>query len=236
MYKQIKYDIDDCVKNYFNNVKTYTPLKKKDERMLLEDYLKNGNLTARNKLINANLKYACTIANTYRGKGVDFSELISEANSGLIESIEKFDLSKDVKLITYAKWWIMQRLNLCITNKFKHVASELPSDHQEQIATDSDDKSEVSINKEYEALVADDIDYDKNNEDRKILLNKLLGNLSERERDIIELYYGINCKNHNLEDVGKIYGITKERTRQIIESAFKKVRTSALLIDEPIYF
>jgi RNA polymerase primary sigma factor len=236
MYKQVKFDIDDCVKSYFNDVKGYTPLKKQDERVLLEDYLVNGNKVSRDKLIKCNLKYASSIANSYRGKGVDYSELISEANDGLIEGIEKFDLSKDVKLITYAKWWIIQRIKMCISNRFKHTTSDLPSDHQEQVTDECDDHVETSINKDYETLVADEMDSDKNIEDKRILLNRLMENLSERERDIIELYYGINCKPRNLEDVGKIYGITKERTRQIIECAFKKVRTNALLIDEPLYF
>ena len=61
-------------------------------------HLENGNLSSRNKLINSNLKYACSLANSYRGRGVDFSELISEANSGLIESIDRFDTKQNVKL------------------------------------------------------------------------------------------------------------------------------------------
>jgi RNA polymerase primary sigma factor len=237
MHKQINYDIDECVKNYFKSVQTYTPLKKKDERALIEDYLLNGNISSRDKLIKANLKYASSIANTYRGRGVDYAELISEANAGLIESIDKYDLSKNVKLITYAKWWIVWHLNTCIANKYKHIADELPTDHQEQIDDEHiSDMNEIVNNKNYEAYVADEIDSDKKNEDRKHLVSNLLDCLSERERDIIEMYFGINCNQINLEEIGEVYGITRERTRQIIEAAFKKVRSKAILIDEPIYF
>ena len=98
------------------------------------------------------------------------------------------------------------------------------------------DMNEIVNNKNYEAYVADEIDSDKKNEDRKHLVSNLLDCLSERERDIIEMYFGINCNQINLEEIGEVYGITRERTRQIIEAAFKKVRSKAILIDEPIYF
>lgn len=228
-------DIDECVSCYFKNIKDFTSLKKSDERVLLENYLLRNDISSRNKLIKSNLKYAISIANNYRGKGVDFSELISEANDGLIEAIDKFDMSKDVKLITYAKWWIVQRLNMCLSNKRKHASEELPTDHQEQIDEDNEHYKHISTNKDYESIVADEMDVNKNNDDRKLMVAKLLDILNEREREIIELYYGINCNIHNLEEVGSIYNITKERTRQIIESAFKKIRSKALLIDEPVY-
>ena len=52
----------------------------------------------------------------------------------------------------------------------------------------------------------------------------------------IELYYGINGEQLNLEEIGSIYGITKERTRQIMESAMKKIRSHAMLIDKAICY
>ena len=164
------------------------------------------------------------MANTYRGKGVALSELISEANSGLMEAIDKFDLSKDVKVITYAKWWIMQRLNNCITNNSKFKTDELPTDHEKQNRND-DDYEVVSD----EFIIEDDIDYEKNENTKKEYINTLLSCLNQREYDIVSLYYGLNGDNHTLEEIGEQYNLTKERIRQIIENSLTKVRTEALM-------
>ena len=68
------FDIDDTVKHYFNLIEKSKPLSKEQEHKLLLDYRKNKNIAARNKLIVANLKFACSIASTYRGRGVCFGD------------------------------------------------------------------------------------------------------------------------------------------------------------------
>ena len=221
-------DFDDSVKYYFDSLKHFKPLKKKEERKLLEEYLNKGNLNARDTLIKCNLKYACTLANSYRGKGVEFSDLIAEANNGLIESIEKYDLNKNVKLITYAKWWIMQRLNNCVSNNYKFLTDDLPTDHEKQKENDEDITNETTSN-EYEKMVADEIDSDTHTLEVKYYVSELLNVLSEREREILEMYFGINGTYNNLEDIGKQFNITKERTRQIIEKSLLKLRSKAML-------
>ena len=131
----------------------------------------------------------------------------------------------------------MQRLGAYITNRIKHSGDDLPSDHQDQYDDNDDNiQSETCHNKQYESLVADDIDNERKNEERKQIIYSLLEHLDERERDIIELYYGINGEQLNLEEIGSIYGITKERTRQIMESAMKKIRSHAMLIDKAICY
>ena len=224
MAEKINLDIDETVKKYFKDLKEYKPLSKSKEQNLLRTYHNEGNLMARDLLIKSNLKYACSMANTYRGKGVALSELISEANSGLMEAIDKFDLSKDVKVITYAKWWIMQRLNNCINNNGKFKTDELPTDHEKQNGND-DDYEVVSD----EFIIEDDIDYEKNENIKKEYINTLLSCLNQREYDIISLYYGLNGDNHTLEEIGEHYNLTKERIRQIIENSLTKVRTEALM-------
>lgn len=227
-------DFDESIKQYFNNLKNFKPLKKKDERVLLEDYLQNGNINARNILIQSNLKYACTLANSYRGKGVELSELISEANNGLIESIDKYDLSKNVKVITYAKWWIIQRLNNCVVSNYKALTDDLPTDHEKQHSDiNNDEHISHHTTKECEHFIADEID-NENNLELKQTISELLDCLNERERDFVEMYYGINGSYYNLEDIGNMYNITKERTRQIIEKSLLKVRSNAMLMERKV--
>lgn len=225
MATTIKLDIDDSIREYFYSIKDTKPLKRKEERKLLLDYRLNGNIKSRDRLITSNLKYACTLANAYRNKGVDFSELISEANDGLIEAIEKYDLSQDVKLITYARWWITQRIRACLAREYNEQCDDLPTDREKQC----EDDEEVIVNQDFNKLFVDEDIYDKKN-DKKLYLNKLLTALTEREKTIISCYYGLYGKMENLESIGDNYGITKERVRQIIEHSLKKIRTKALIM------
>ena len=214
-------DINESVKEYFKSLNGVKPLKRKEERNLLFEYHINKNIDARNKFIS-NLKYTCSLANTYRGKGVDFEDLLSEANDGLIEAIEKYDLTQNVKLITYAKWWIIQRLNACIANNNKFLYDDIPIDNSKEVSDD-----EEIVDSHFNSF---QVDSNENNikKDNKILVNNLLKVLTERERDIIISYYGIYGGKENLEKIGLRYNLTKERIRQIIEYSFKKLRTEAL--------
>ncbi len=221
-----KLDIDDCVNKYLKSLKNFKSLKKDEERKYLLDYKLNNNLESRNLVIQSNLKYACSLANAYRGKGVDFSELIAEANDGLMEAIEKYDVEQNTKFITYAKWWIIQRITSSIASKYKHNAYDLPFEKDEQ---DVDDDDLLTYNnREHENLIVETIDNQQDNEDIKYYVNKLLNNLTERERDIIYRYYGLYGSKENLFDISKDYNLSSERIRQIIDNSLKKIRSYAL--------
>ena len=69
-------EIDETVKSYYNSLKSCEPLSKLEEHELIKQYRLHNDIEARNKLITANLKYACQLANNYRNKGVSYSELI----------------------------------------------------------------------------------------------------------------------------------------------------------------
>lgn len=220
-------DIDECVENYFNNLKQFKPLKKEEERKLIEAYKLRNDINARNKLIEHNLKYACQLANGYRNKGLSFSDLISEANNGLIDAIEKYDIKQDVKLISYSKWWIIQRMQAALEreNKLPREALEIESNEESLF---DDDMYENNTCYDYE-----DSDFDYNEiSNNKYLIERITSQINEREKDIVYRYYGINQNGkYTLEEIGKEYGLTKERVRQIIDKAMTKMRSEALLID-----
>lgn len=219
-------DLDDCVNQYLKNLKNYKVLSRKEERYFIEDYKINGNINSRNMVIQCNLKYACSLANKYRGKGVEFSELIAEANDGLMEAIEKFDLSQETKFITYAKWWIIQRLISSINNNYKHSGYELPTDRNNQ--ENEDDENYEQNKNDYDNLIIDEIDEVQNKYDKKYYVNTLLNLLTERERDIICRYYGLYGKKENLYNISDSYNLTSERIRQIMEGGMRKIRSYAL--------
>ncbi len=107
---------DKALQNYLNEISKYKTLTREEEHEL-GIKARNGDADAMNRLIQANLKFVVKIASRYQNRGLSLSELISEGNIGLIKAIEKFDPDKDIKLISYAIWWIKQRIMLAVSEK-----------------------------------------------------------------------------------------------------------------------
>lgn len=107
---------DKALQNYLKSISVYKTLSREEEHEL-GIKARNGDLDAMNKLVQANLKFVVKIASRYQNRGLSLSELISEGNIGLIKAIEKFDPDKDIKLISYAIWWIRQRIMLAVSEK-----------------------------------------------------------------------------------------------------------------------
>ncbi len=107
---------DKALQSYLNDISKFSPLSREEEHELGKK-ARNGDPDAMNRLIQANLKFVVKIAARYQNRGLSLSELISEGNIGLIKAIEKFDPDKDIKLISYAIWWIKQRIMLAVSEK-----------------------------------------------------------------------------------------------------------------------
>ncbi|MEK9629374.1 MAG: RNA polymerase sigma factor RpoD/SigA [Nitrospinota bacterium] len=82
----------------------------KEEEIKLAEAIKEGDPKAIQEMVRRNLKYVVTVANKYRGFGMSLQDLIEEGNIGLIQAAKRFDVSKNVKFITYAVWWIKQAI------------------------------------------------------------------------------------------------------------------------------
>ena len=227
-------DFTDNVKIYYKELNKYEHLSKQEEKELILK-CRNGDIDARNKLLESNLKFVFDIAKKYTGRGVPISDLISEGNMGLIRAYEKFDETKDVKFISYAVWWIKQAMLECIrknTLKETNETSEVESITSVFEKTVTDDEDEYVTKKE--TMMSDEEDEAKRelHKNQKKIVDKILEKLSWRERYIVEQYYGIDKKEEkNLEEIGVDLGITKERVRQIKLAALNKLRTEILLIE-----
>ncbi len=106
---------DKGLQQYLKDISKIPTLSREEENKLAIK-AKNGDKEALNKLIESNLKFVVRVATKYQNRGLSFNELISEGNQGLIKAIEKFDPDKNIKLISYAVWWIKQRINAAISN------------------------------------------------------------------------------------------------------------------------
>ena len=227
-------DFTETVRVYYDDLKKYKPLTKTKERRLLKK-CKKGNLKAKNEILEANLRFVFDIAKRYTGRGVPISELISDGNMGLLRAIEKFDESKDVKFISYAVWWIRQAMLESIKRRnainFVEIEPNTDNDSSMDKKLIEDDEDDASFNNDFSN--ENDEKSMEVSENQRNIITSLIGTLSDRERDIVENYYGINDKKElTLTDIGKKYNLSSERVRQIKLNAIRKLRSKILLYDD----
>jgi len=121
---QIKQSITDrsdtALKSYLKDVNRY-PLLTVDEEKELGKKIKEGDKNAFNKLVTSNLRFVISVAKQYQGQGIDLIDLIQEGNEGLIEATKKWDVDKGFKFISYAVWWIRQKIVLALSNKSRMI-------------------------------------------------------------------------------------------------------------------
>ena len=219
-------DFDISSQIYFKEISNYKSLSLDEEMSLWECYKKNNDLSARDKLITSNLKFVASVASSYQGRGLSYSDLIAEGNYGLLKSFDKFDYNKGYKTISYSVWWIRQSILDALERRNNINGDDLPLDYEKQCG-DDEDILIIDIPK-----ANNFIEDDENKisiEELKKTTSMLTSILSEREKIIINKYYGIDgYKPLTLEEIGKELRLTKERVRQILERTLKKLRAEAL--------
>ena len=97
------------------------PLLTREEETSLAIEAAKGNKAAKNKIVNANLRFVVNIAKKYQNHGLDLPDLISEGNIGLLVAIDKFDVTKGYHFISYAVWWIRQSILKAICEKSRSI-------------------------------------------------------------------------------------------------------------------
>ncbi len=210
-----------------------------------------------NELVIGNLRFVISVAKMYQNQGLDILDLISEGNIGLIKAAERFEPSSGFKFISYAVWWIKQSIMASLNEYSRtiRVPSNVIQETQKQKKAFSDEEyfyskdgeSEIDtslpycvglnneINEDGDQLI--DVIPNRNADNPENALNSkeeikkrvsiMLSILDEREKVIIERYYGLNGIESNLDDLGEEFGCTKERIRQLRDKAIKKLRNES---------
>ena len=97
--------------SYLEKIKKFPVLSEQEETDLVRAFSERGDLRAAQQLVTSHLRLAAKVAMSYRRYGLPMADIISEANIGLMQAVKKFDLGKNVRLSTYAVWWIRAAIN-----------------------------------------------------------------------------------------------------------------------------
>ncbi len=180
----------------------------------IED-LQNEAGLVKEMLINANLRLVVNIAKKHTAQAENFFELMSDGNVSLMRAVEKFDYYRGFKFSTYASWAIMKNFARSIPED-KHRRERFITGHEDVFDAAPDNRTD-----EHEMLATQ--------ERATHSVNRLLDYLEPREREIIRMRAGMdeNGKNVTLEEIGRKFGITKERVRQLNARAMSKLRAIA---------
>ena len=260
---------EDPVRMYLKEIGTVALLTA-DEELELAKRKTEGDVAAKEKLIEANLRLVVSIAKRYTGRGMSFLDLVQEGNLGLIKGVEKFDYTKGYKLSTYATWWIRQSVTRALAdhartirvpvhmvetiNRMSKMQRKLtlelgyePSTKELADALDMTEEKvleimqiarepaslETPIGEEDDSnlgdFVADNNTVTPEANIESVMLREhidvLLKDLKDREREVIILRFGLRDGHpRTLEEVGKIFNVTRERIRQLEAKALRKLR------------
>jgi RNA polymerase primary sigma factor len=131
-------DNDDGIPSYLGRL-TQAPLLKPEEEAALTRAVQQGDLVARKRLIESNMRLVINIAKAYRNRSIPFEDLIQEGAIGLMQAAERFDPDKGFRFSTYATHWIRQAIGRAIDNKSKairlpaHVSQSLRKIEKERL-------------------------------------------------------------------------------------------------------
>ena len=260
---------DDSVRMYLREIGK-VPLLTREEEIKLARRVAAGDISAKKKLAEANLRLVVSIAKRYIGRGLSLLDLIQEGNIGLLRAVVKFDFRKGFKFSTYATWWIRQAITRAIADQSRtiripvhmvetmnklvkvqrqlvqdlgreplpeEIAAEmnLPVEKVEHILKISQEtiSLETPVGEEEDSHLGDFLeDKDSLSPQEAAIYQLLKGHVKEflayltpREQKILKMRFGLEeGRTHTLEEVGKEFGVTRERIRQIESKALQKLR------------
>jgi RNA polymerase primary sigma factor len=267
----IKSTSSDPVRLYFQEMGR-VPLLTSVEEVALARRAERGDVAARRKLIESNLRLVVSIAKRHMGRGLPLLDLIQEGNLGLIRAVEKFDHRRGFRFSTYATWWIRQAVSRALADQSRtirvpvhmvehiqtyvrvqrmlvqqigreptpeDIAAEMgvtparvreiqrislePVSLHQTVGDEGDSQLGDFVEDTHSAAPVDEASAGYQRDE----LTTVLAILTGREHAVLRLRFGLDDgRPRTLEEVGRVFGVTRERIRQIEARSLAKLKTA----------
>ncbi|MBP7856405.1 MAG: sigma-70 family RNA polymerase sigma factor [Prevotella sp.] len=221
----------NALNTYLNEIGHERKLTDQEEKDLAER-IKMGDSRAIDKLTSANLTFVVSVANHYKGRGVDIEDLISEGNIGMLRAALKFDANMDKRFVTFAAPYIREAIEQAVEQQagfyrvprdVKNPVLEKKRSRMLSIDAPVGGSTELSLGRVIP-------DHDAPNPDRLLEddlllgeLNQLLNRLDDRERMVIKRFYGVGDTHLTMAEIAQQTGLKRERVRQIRDKAIRRI-------------
>jgi len=240
---------DAILKRYLDDIRRTSPLSREEEAWLFEN---KSNPLARQKIVDANMRFVLKVAIMYRGCPIPLTDLVSEGAMGLMRAIESFDNTRGLKFISYGVWWIKAYITRAINEQGNLI--RLPANKHLIIRRGLKDQAKgQEVNEEVRDLIqmgqkgvsmdsplqADSkasyaeslpdstaTDPESNAEIQAVedIVRNILKSLPAREYNVLAGIYGIGLNApQTLREVGETMKISHERVRQLRDQALKRI-------------
>lgn len=260
---------DESLQNYLKEIAQIPVLSAEEEKKLAKK-IKDGDIEAKRALVRANLRLAANVAFKIKNSNMTYSDLLQEANVGLMIAVDKYNYKLGYRFSTYATWWIKQTVLKAISEqagcvkvpvyvqeivgKYSKMKSKLENELQRVLSVNEmanrmgiDSKKLEEYINAFNSNLSLDESFDRENNETSLMdiiadenanataqaeyenlkeaLLDAVGELKEREQKVVVLRYGLNDKSKKtLDEIGKMYGITKECVRQTELRAIKRLK------------
>jgi len=209
---------DGPLELYFEDIRRHRLLSRAEE-VELGRRIRGGDQAAVDHLVRSNLRFVVSVAKRYQDLGVPLPDLIAEGNVGLVRAAHLFDPERGVKFISYAVWWIRQAILRALEDNSKTARRTTPL---ETPLFEDEEGTLMGLLEDADSPNPMERTLDSV---RTFEVRRAIASLEPREARVLRLYFGLDGSQPlTLEEIGTIFGLSRERIRQIKERALGRLR------------